>query len=112
MVSSFMLYYENDCNPHGARKEAIRQFLEDYTISYVDENIRKPIETNARIIMGNGIKYKDAVHVACAMYAKCDLFITTDKRLLKYHDGKLKIINPTEFFIFEEGEHYVKPIDG
>jgi predicted nucleic acid-binding protein len=36
-------------------------------------------------------------YVACAIIAKCDYFITTDKRLLKYHNDKIKLINPIDF---------------
>ena len=103
LASSFMLYYENDCNPHEARRKSIEHFIEEHTAAYVDETFESQIEVNARKIMKTGIKFKDAVHIACAIYAKCDMFITTDKRLTKYHTDSIRIINPTEFFIFEEG---------
>jgi predicted nucleic acid-binding protein len=51
----------------------------------------------ARNIIKTGIKEKDAVHVACAIYANCDCFLTVDKRLLKYKTDKLKMMNPIEF---------------
>ena len=47
--------------------------------------------------MRTGIKLKDASHTACAIIAKCDYLITTDKRLIKYRDNQIKIINPIEF---------------
>ena len=47
--------------------------------------------------MKSGIKLKDASHTACAIMAKCDYLITTDKRLLKYRDERIKIVNPIEF---------------
>lgn len=51
----------------------------------------------AEEIMQTGIKLKDASHTACAIVANCDFLITTDKRLLKYKDNRIKIINPIEF---------------
>ena len=63
-------------------------------------------------IMATGIKYKDASHLACAIFTDCDVFITTDKRLIKYHTDSIHIINPTEFFVFEEEMQYAEPIDG
>jgi len=47
--------------------------------------------------MQTGIKLKDASHTACAIVAKCDYLITTDKRLLKFQDERIKVINPIEF---------------
>ncbi|MBR6213123.1 MAG: hypothetical protein IKQ67_00555 [Candidatus Methanomethylophilaceae archaeon] len=35
-------------------------------------------------IAESGIKALDASHLASAIYAKCDYFITTDDRLLRY----------------------------
>ena len=63
-------------------------------------------------IMATGIKYKAASHLACAIFTDCDVFITTDKRLIKYHTDSIHIINPTEFFVFEEEMQYAEPIDG
>lgn len=39
----------------------------------------------------------DAYHVACAILAESDYFLTTDDRLLKYKTDKVQIIDPTEF---------------
>ena len=36
-------------------------------------------------------------HVACAVYAKCDVFITTDKGILKKKIDDIKILNPIDF---------------
>jgi len=47
--------------------------------------------------MQTGIKIKDATHLACAIFAKCDYFITTDKRVINYKTDKIKVINPIEF---------------
>ena len=55
--------------------------------------------------MNLGVKSKDALHVACAVDAKCDYFLTTDDRILK----KLKnfediaVINPLSFISFYGG---------
>ena len=48
-------------------------------------------------IMATGVKYKDGVHVACAIYAGADYLLTTDMRLLKYHTDKIKLLNPIDF---------------
>ena len=53
-------------------------------------------------IMNTGIKLMDACHVACAIIAGCDYFISTDKRLLKYQSDKIKIVNPISYILEKE----------
>ena len=56
--------------------------------------------------MKQGIKYKDACHVASAVCAGCDYFLTTDKRLLKYKTDQIKMRNPVDFVReMEENNH-------
>ena len=102
LVSSFVLAFENSQNPYEARRETIKRFIEHNASIYLNRSFQDMIATKRDEIMATGIKYKDASHLACAIQANCDIFITTDKRLLKYHTDAIKIINPTEFFIFEE----------
>lgn len=52
----------------------------------------------AKQIMNGGIKEYDALHIACAIIAKCDYFITTDKKVSKYKNNDIKIINPINFY--------------
>jgi predicted nucleic acid-binding protein len=35
-----------------------------------------------------GMRTKDALHIACAVYSKADYFITTDDKLLRQHRTK------------------------
>lgn len=58
-----------------------------------DEEAKKIAEG----IMANGVKDMDALHVACAILAESDYFITTDDRLLKYQTEKIQIVTPGEF---------------
>ena len=48
-------------------------------------------------IIDTGIKQYDAYHVACAILAKCDYFLSTDKRLLKYKTHDIYLLNPVDF---------------
>lgn len=102
LVSSFVLAFENSQNPHETRRETIRQFIEENASIYLNRSLQDKIASKRDEIMATGVKYKDATHIACAIYANCDVFVTTDKRLTKYHADSIRIINPTEFFIFEE----------
>ena len=65
------------------------------------------IINNGRLIQNLGVKSKDALHVACAIEAKCDYFLSTDDFLLKKLSGfiKIKSLNPLSFLnILEESQ--------
>lgn len=96
--------YECGQNPYEMRKEAIMQFIDTHTMAYVGLKRKDKIESMAREIMNTGIKFKDACHVASAIYAECEYFISTDMRLLKYKTDKIKMVTPTEFITGTEGE--------
>jgi predicted nucleic acid-binding protein len=98
LVSSVILEYENNDNPYELRKLVINDFLKHAGV-YVDKSTE--VMTIAAEINQKGIKTKDASHLACAIYAKCDYFITTDDKLLKYADYRINIINPMDFIKLE-----------
>ena len=102
LVSSIILEFENNNNPYHIRKQIIKDFLNNAT-EYVDEN--DEVINMAENISANGIKTKDAAHLACAIYAKCDYFISTDDRLLKYNDDRIQLINPVGFLMMEGTEY-------
>ena len=104
LVSSEVLIYEIRNHPIEMTKNAILSFLEEYSSIHVGKNSNAQIDMMARAIMQQGIKYKDACHVASAIYAGCKYFLTTDKRLLKYRTDQIKMRNPVDF-IREMEEH-------
>lgn len=104
LVTSYMLRYECSQNPYEMRKKAIMQFIDTYAAAYVGLERKNEIEAIAREIMRTGVKYKDACHVASAIYAECEYFISTDKRLLKYRTSKIKMVTPMEFITETEEE--------
>ena len=99
LVSSVILEFENNDNPYDLRKIVIKNFLKNAS-EYVDNS--EMVLSLAREITTKGIKTKDASHLACAIAAKCDYFLTTDNKLLKYKDNRIQIINPLEFITIEE----------
>jgi predicted nucleic acid-binding protein len=44
-----------------------------------------------------GLRPKDAAHIACAVYAAADYFLTTDKKILNKQITGVKILNPADF---------------
>ena len=104
LISSYMLRYECGQNPYEMRRKTIMQFVDTNTVAYVGLNRKNVIEEKALEIMDSGVKFKDACHVASAIFAKCDYFISTDIRLLKYRTDKIRMVNPIEFITETEGE--------
>ncbi len=94
LTTSLILEFENYDNPHKIRQQAISDFFK-YSSEYVGKNTE--VVSLAAELKRNGIATKDSAHLACAIYAKCDYFITTDDKLLKYRDSRIEIIDPVNF---------------
>jgi len=94
LVWSFMLHYENSVNPFIDRRKQVGRW-ETMASQFIP---RTPeVQALAAAIMPLGIKHKDAVHIACAITANADYFITTDKKLLNKNIENILIINPMDF---------------
>ena len=106
LVVSYVLWYENSQNPYETKRMTIGEFLQKNSTEYIDIDEAELIRKKAEEIMKTGIKMKDAYHVACAIYASCDCFLTTDDRLLKYSTDDIQILNPIDFVRrWESGSH-------
>ena len=77
--------------------QSILDFIEKNAKYYVSTDNNETAISLTEEIMHTGVRLKDASHTACAVIAGCDYLITTDKRLIKYTDDRIKIINPIEF---------------
>lgn len=104
LVASYILRYECGQNPYEMRRKAIMQFVDTHTAAYVGLERKEKIESMAAEIMDTGIKFKDACHLASAIYAQCSYFISTDKRLLKYQTDQIRLVTPIEFVAETEDE--------
>jgi predicted nucleic acid-binding protein len=97
LVCSFILRYENAENPDGSSRDSIAQFFANAS-EYVGSEDIEDIRVTAAELIKQGLKMKDAMHLACAMKADCDYFITTDDKLIKkFIDAKMKIRTPITF---------------
>ena len=101
LVYSYVSRYENAQNPHEIRRTTIGAFFSNAKI-YVDESMAEQAAEKAREIMQTGVKSKDALHVACAILAHADYFLTTDRRLLKFQTDEIRMRNPIDFIIETE----------
>lgn len=77
---SYMLDYENGKNPFKERREQISKW-KAYAAEDIDEN--ESVLQVAGMLLEKGIKKIDSLHVACAIQAGADYFLTTDDRILR-----------------------------
>ena len=108
LATSYILVYENNKNPFLDNRKTIGDFINDFTYVFIDIDQVNSIILTAAEIMQSGIKEIDASHIACAIKAECDYFLTTDDRVLKYRNNKIKIINPVDFLKILEVENDVQ----
>jgi predicted nucleic acid-binding protein len=105
LAGSFVLMEEVYENSNVENKNYIMNFLQENMTSFVGADLIDKLEPVISAIKDTGIKDKDAIHLSCALQAECNYFITTDKRLLKYKNDKMCVINPTDFIrIWEVGK--------
>ena len=103
LATSYVSRYENGVSPHTSNKITIERFFEN-TTTFVDIDKAENIEKKAEEIMQFGVKSKDALHIACAIEADCDYFITTDDEILKKYIGnEINVYSPIEFLNIWEG---------
>jgi len=105
LTTSYILWYENSQNPYETKKRAISEFMQKNSTENIDIDKSGIIKNKAEEIMKTGIKTKDAYHVACAIFASCDCFLTTDYRLLKYCTDEIQMLNPIDFVSRLEGDY-------
>ena len=94
LIWSDVLDYENSDNIFEERRIKISQWetLASCKVEMNDEVIDK-----ARTYMKKGLKQKDAAHIACAVYANGDYFITVDKKILNKPIKDIVLIDPVGF---------------
>jgi len=91
---SFMMDYEITANPFYDRQLT---FMKWKNIAILDIEPTETILIRGREIIKKNIKQKDALHIACAIKAECDYFLTTDRKILSKNIPEIKLINPLDF---------------
>ncbi len=104
LIGSYTLDYEISRNPFELRRKSIGRFITQYMKAYVGVERAEAVSVIADEIMKTGVKEKDAYHVASAIYAGCDYFITTDYRLLRHQNPHIRLASPISFVTETEGE--------
>lgn len=98
---SFILDHENTANPYEDRKSAIAPWKH---LAVVDIGAEKEVYHRASVIGKRGIRNMDALHIACAIQARCHYFLTTDKKILKKRIDSITLMNPLNYIQEVEGE--------
>jgi predicted nucleic acid-binding protein len=99
---SYILDFENEANPFPERKYTIEKWKQLSTVDIIENTV---ILLKATTFAKQGIKAKDALHLACAVETKCEYFLTTDDIVQKKmkSTNEIKVLNPIEFIkIIEE----------
>ena len=96
LVWSYILDYENAKNPYQERKVRISGW-KDHAIRDVQESAEL-LET-ANTLHREGIPRIDCLHVACAITAECEYFLTIDDRILRCSNrvSAIKIVDRIHF---------------
>jgi len=96
LVWSYILDYENSKNPFRERREQIIKWR-----TYSNEDIEESAQilNIAIMIMQHGIKKLDSLHLACAIKANADYFLTTDDGVINKatYIQNIKILDPIGF---------------
>ncbi len=80
LVWSYLLDYENHKNPFRERREQISKWRK-YAIEDIIES--EEVLGAAGRLQDKGVKKIDSPHIACAVQAGADYFLTTDDGILK-----------------------------
>lgn len=95
LVWSYILDFENEANPYEERRNAIKDWKQKASL---DQEENKDILNEARMLETKGLKGKDALHVACAIAARCDYLVTSDDQIINKlkEFEKIIVLNPVD----------------
>jgi len=98
---SYVIDYENSRNPYPLKQRSIAAWRK---LAKADIEASEEVLQCAERFAGIGLKTQDALHIACAIAARCDWFITTDKDILRKSPviGGIKVVDPVEFWRLRE----------
>ncbi|MBI4685727.1 MAG: PIN domain protein [Nitrospirae bacterium] len=96
LIWSYILDYENNRNPYIERKVRINGWKK-YALQDIEEN--PEVLKTANLLNQIGIQKIDSLHISCAVFSKCDYFLTTDDKILQKADqiDYIKINDPIGF---------------
>jgi len=100
LVWSYILDIENDANPYPRRKKSI---LSWQSLAKIDVEESEELLLLMESFEKRGLKPHDALHVAAAVVASADFFITVDRGILKKSITEIRVMNPENFVRYYGG---------
>jgi predicted nucleic acid-binding protein len=101
VVWSSILDLEIKRNPYQSRREASDIFRRlSQTIVDIDDVVRRL----SLVFQTRGLTLADSLHVASAIRAECDYFLTVDKKILNKTISEIEVLNPVQFIQFHEND--------
>jgi predicted nucleic acid-binding protein len=99
---STVIDLENRANPDRRRRSAIHKWR---SIAHVNQPVTYEVELLARDYVARGLKPMDALHVACAIIAGVEFFLTVDKTLMRKMraTSDIFVLDPIDFIKHLEG---------
>lgn len=96
LIWSYILQSENEANPFDERRKSIGVWKK-YASMDISEG-PSILEKGSELIQ-LGLRTKDALHIACAIEAECEYFLTTDDKILNKNSSimELTITDPIGF---------------
>ena len=94
LVWSYVLDIESNANPYPRRKKSVQAWK-----SFARTDVE---ESEALLVLMESferrrIKSKDALHLAAAVVASADFFITVDRGILNKKIEEISVMNPEQF---------------
>ena len=80
LIWSYILDYENSKNPYQERKDRIKSWRK-YAVLDIQET--SEVIGTANFLKEKGLQKIDCLHIACAILAKCEYFLSTDNKILR-----------------------------
>ena len=102
LIWSYIIELENAHNPFAERQSAIDQWQ---TLAQMDISETENVLNTVHSLHSLGLKSKDALHIACAIEAGADYFITTDDLIIKRAQDlqQIRVVDPLDFIDCLEG---------
>lgn len=106
LAASFVNTYENDMAPQFGPKCRVRDFMLAHAGIWVDESLRHKVKEMAGGFSRQGLKGRDAAHLASAILSGCTYIITTDDKFLRFavKTDAITITDPVSFIRWEDND--------
>jgi len=94
LLWSYVVDIENDANPYPRRRRFVSAW-KSFAIIDIEES--EELLVLMESFEKRGVKPNDALHLASAVVASADYFITTDRGILNKQISEISVMNPEKF---------------